>query len=479
MSEYLHRIDTEELPSQVVTPAEADAGLQVIFGLAPVNMVDDPAVNKPVIAYSYTEAVAAMGFCYDFGNYTISQAIDANFNVFSNAPLVMVNVLDPKKHVKDLSVENVLVASGVATVKEIGILKAGLTVQNGNGGAELTAGTDYVLSFSAEGYLEIALTSSEITKVNVSGKQLDPNKVTKNDIIGGYNVSTGESTGLEVLSQVYPRLGVVPGIVLAPHWSKDSEIAAVMAAKTKEINGIFEAMFVVDLDTSVYKTYTAAAGARDEMGITSRDGVMVWLKQKLGTKVYDGSVIWAAATCATDSENEDIPKKSPSNIASNMSAAVLEDGTEVYLDNPQGAVLNAAGIVTFINSNGWKVWGNNTTAFPGTTAPEDRWISCRRMMNWYRAHFILTFGEKVDDPTNYRLVEAVVDTENQYLNSLTTNGHIAGGKITFRESDNPISQILDGQMVFYTTIAFWTPAEHITNKIEFDPALIQSALQQG
>lgn len=477
MSDYLHRIDTEELPSQVVTPAESDAGLQVIFGLAPVNMVDDPAINKPVIAYSYAEAVAAMGFCYDFAKYTIAQAIDANFNVFSNAPIIMVNVLDPKKHIKEYSGQDILVAAGVATVPEIGILKEGLTVQNGNGGAAMTEGTDYVLSFSTEGYLEITLTSSEITKINVSGNQLDPDKVTKNDIIGGYNVSTGAPTGLEVLSQVYPRLGVVPGIVLAPNWSKDPEVAAAMAAKTREINGIFEAMFAVDLDTSLYTTYTTAAGARDAMGITSRDGVMVWLKQKLGTKVYDGSVIWAAATCATDSENSDIPKKSPSNIASNMAAAVLEDGTEVYLDNTQGAVLNAAGIVTFINDNGWKVWGNNTAAFPGSKDPKERWISCRRMMNWYRAHFILTFGEKVDDPTDYRLIEAVVDSENQYLNSLTTNGHIAGGKIYFREEDNPISQIVDGQIVFYTAIAFWTPAEHITNKIEFDPSLIQSALQ--
>ncbi|MDD3251765.1 MAG: phage tail sheath family protein [Lachnospiraceae bacterium] len=477
MAEYFHRIDAEELPSQVTTPAEADAGLQVIVGLAPVNMVDDPAVNKPVMARSYAEAVAAMGFCYDFENYTISQAIDANFNVFSNAPIIFINVLDPKKHVKDYTKSGALVASGIATIEEVGIMKTGLTVRNGS--ATLNENEDYVLGFSTLGYLEITFTSSSVTNVDVTGKQLDPSKITKTDIIGGYNVSTGEATGIEALSQVYPRLGVVPGILLAPRWSRDPEVAAVMAAKTKEINGLFEAVFAVDIDTSVYKTYTAAAGARDAMGITSQDGIMIWLKQKLGTKVYDGSVIWAAATCATDSENDDVPKKSPSNIASNMAAAVLEDGTEVYLDNTQAAVLNAAGIVTFLNDNGWKVWGNNTTAFPGATAPEERWISCRRMMNWYKAHFILTFGNKVDDPTDYRLIEAVTDAENQYLNSLSTNGHIAGGKIYFRESDNPIDQILDGQIIFYTAIAFWTPAEHITNKIEFDPSLIQSALQKA
>lgn len=474
---YLHRIDTEEVASQVVTPQEADAGLQVIFGLAPVNMSDNPTVNTPVLVSSYAEAVAAFGFCYDFENYTISQAIDANFNVFSNAPLVIVNVLDPAKHTKSYENSEVLVVSGVATVEDVGILKDGLAVKNGS--AALTESTDYILGFSTEGYLEITLTDASITSVAVSGKQLDPSQITKTDIIGGYNVSTGAYTGLEALTLVYPKLGVVPGIVLAPEWSKDPEVAAAMAAKTKEINGVFEAMFAVDLDTDKYKTYTAAAGARDDMAITSRDGVIVWPKKKLGTKVYDGSVVWAAATCATDGDNSNVPKKSPSNVATNMSAAILADGTEVYLDNTQAAVLNAAGIVTFINDNGWKVWGNNTAAYPGTTTTEDRWIACRRMMNWYRAHFILTFNANVDDPTNYRLIEAVVDAENQYLNSLTTAGHIAGGNISFREDDNPIEQILDGWIIFYTNIAFWTPAEHITNKIAFDPTLIQNALQQG
>lgn len=100
-------------------------------------------------------------------------------------------------------------------------------------------------------------------------------------------------------------------------------------------------------------------------------------------------------------------------------------------------------------------------------------------MSWYRNHFILSYKQKVDDPTNYRLIESVVDAENQYLNSLSGTERIAGGEISFSEDDNPVTAILNGQIVFYTKIAFWTPAEHITNQIEFDPSLIQNALGGG
>lgn len=474
---YLHRIDTEERSSAVITPVETDAGLQMIFGLAPVNMVDDPKVNVPVLVRSYAEAVAAFGFCYDFDNYTISQAIDANFNVFQNAPIIFVNVLDPATHKKALAETTVTVASGIAKISEVGILKTGLVVKNGN--STLTAGTDYTVGFSVEGYLEVALTDSTIASVKISGYQLDPSAVTKNDIIGGYTAGTGVRKGLEVISNIYQTLGVFPGIVLAPKWSSDADVAAAMAAKVSSIDGRAEAMCVIDISATTYVTYTAAAGSRDAMGVVSRDAVLVWPKQKLGSKVYHGSVVWAAATVATDAANGNVPMRSPSNVATNMSACILDDGTEVLLNNTEAAVLNAAGIVTFLNDNGWKVWGNNTAAYPGTTVPEDRWIACRRMMNWYRNHFMETYKAKVDDPTSYKKNRAVVDAENQYLNSLASDDKIAGGEVTFSEDENPISQILDGQIVFHTRIAFWTPAEHITNVIEFDPSFIENALFGG
>ena len=97
-------------------------------------------------------------------------------------------------------------------------------------------------------------------------------------------------------------------------------------------------------------------------------------------------------------------------------------------------------------------------------------------MSWYRNHFILTYKNKVDDPASYRLTEALVDSENIYLNSLTATGAIAGGVIAFNEADNPVTSILNGEIHFLTKIAFWTPAEWIENVIEFDPTILQTAL---
>lgn len=477
---YYHRVEGAELDTSMASPVSGTSSLQVVVGLSPVNMTREPAeaVNKPVIAYTYAEAVRQLGYCSDFKHYTLCQSMDASFKVFSVSPVVFINVLDPARHKKEYQMVAVPVVSGIATIQEVGILLEGLTVEAGE--KTLVPEADYVTQFNAKGGLEITLLATEnttgVAELKVSGAQLDPEKVTKEDIIGGYNAVTGEETGLELIRQVYPRFGIVPGVIVAPGWSKIPEVAAVLAAKCEGLNGVFTCECAVDLDTETNTIYSSLKEGKEAMGFASRHGILLWPKVKLGEAVYDYSAVWAAMTAYTDAENHDVPKRSPSNVLIRMGAAVLEDGTEVVLDTSQAELVNSYGIVTAVNDNGWRAWGNNTAAYPGVTDPKDRWICCRRMMSWYRNRFILSYKEKVDSPMDPRLIESLVDAENQYLNSLTNTGDIAGGEIRYNEEDNSMEAILNGKIVFYTKIAFWIPAEYILNNIEFDPTILQSAL---
>lgn len=478
---YNHRIATQEIDTQLTIPVQGTAGLQVAIGIAPINLAEDPeaVTNVPVIAYDFAEAERKLGYSDDFVQYTLCQVMDASFRIFSVAPVVFINVLDAKKHKKVYTKENIAVINRKASIGDTGILIKTLKVK-GQNDSVLSADVDYIAGFNKAGGIEITFLTTDntasINEIKVEGDQIDPSMVTEEDIIGGYDAATGKETGLEVIRQVYPKLGFTPGIILAPGWSQNATVAAVMCAKTEDINGSFTCETAIDIDTNTVKLYTALKEAKEEMAITNKHAVLLWPKLRAGKKEYAYSAVWAAMTAFNDAQNNDVPMKSPSNKLVNMSAAILEDGTEVMLDTTMAEIVNSYGIVTAINDNGWRSWGNNTAAYPTTTDPKDRWISCRRMMSWYRNHFILTYKAKVDDPTNYRLIDAIVDAENLYLNSLTATGDIAGGIISFNEEENPIESILNGAIVFYTKIAFWTPAEYILNKIEFDPTILQNAL---
>ena len=97
---FFHGVRVKEVPTSILTPVNTTAGLPVVFGTAPVHLTADPAknVNRPVICYSWDEAVTALGYSDDWDAYTLSEVMYAQFKLYGVQPIIFVNVLDPKKH---------------------------------------------------------------------------------------------------------------------------------------------------------------------------------------------------------------------------------------------------------------------------------------------------------------------------------------------------------------------------------------------
>ena len=482
MSNYKHGIETEEMQTPLSTPLEGTAGLQVVFGISPVNLADDPAasLNTPVKIEKFEDAEAVLGYSDDWDTYPMCANMYASFKMFNISPVIYVNVLDPSKHTKDNEETSVEVSNMQAVYNVEGVLLDSITVKKDS--AALTKGTDYIVSM-VDGRPVIALLSggsaAEAESLTISSKSIDPSKVTKTDIIGGYDALTGKETGMECLRQVYVLHQMVPGIILAPGWSHDPEVAAAMQAKTDYLNEVFQTFAAIDIDTDQAKVYTKVEEIKDQTGINSNNAVALWPMVSIDGKKAYYSAVWAAMAAYTDAQNGDRPYKSPSNELIGITATVLQDGTEIRMDTSQAAVLNGAGIVTAINDDGWRSWGNNTACYPTNQDPKDRWICCRRMMIWYRVHFIRQYKSKVDNPYDSVLVDDLVDSENVYLNGLTSSGYIAGGVISYDEAENTTEDIMNGHVTFQTRIAFWTPAEYIKNNIVFDPDILTQAITGG
>lgn len=484
---YKHGVKVLEQPTSLVTPVEGTAGLQVIFGTAPVNLAKDPydATNKLKLVYSFAEASEAVGYCKNFAKYTLCQSIYACFNAFNIAPIVLCNVLDPNNsaHIKALEEASYQVSNGQATINVEGILLDKLVVKKDT--TPLVADTDYVASFDDNGYVLISLidnaTTTTLTSIKASGTVLNPDGVEYTDVIGGYNTSTGVEKGLELARQVYPKFGMTPGLLLAPGWSSNANVASVLNAKCTKINGVFKCECIIDLDSSDdgLKVYSDCKTFKESAGVMGIHQIALWPEVKIGTLQFAYSALYAAMVAYTDASNDDVPNLSPSNILIGATAAVLHDGTEVVLDEEQANFMNGNGIVTVINDLGFKAWGNNTACYPSNTDPKDRWICCRRFFSWWGNSFILTYKSKVDDNANYRLIESVCDSENIRGNSYEDQGKCAGASISFNEDENPITEILNGHIQFHQKLAPYTPAECITVLLEFDPTILQAKLSGG
>ena len=128
---YQHGVRVLEQATSIVAPILGTAGLQVVFGTAPINLADDPykVTNTPLIAYSWAEAVKQLGYSADYKNYTLCEAMYASFQLIGVAPVIFINVLDPKKHKKKNEAATVPVEEMEAVVPITGILKDTVTVK--------------------------------------------------------------------------------------------------------------------------------------------------------------------------------------------------------------------------------------------------------------------------------------------------------------------------------------------------------------
>jgi uncharacterized protein len=488
---YQHGVYIQEQATSVIAPITADSAVQFIVGTAPVNLLDDPAgaVNVPILANSFADCVDQLGYSDTFSKFSLCESMDASFRVFNVAPLVFINVLNPAVHFTAVVAASHNIASGKITLATEGILQdTNFVVKKADGtGNAYIKNTDYSLAFDSNGYTVLTVLPSpgtipgDATALQIAYNMLNPSAVTAADIIGGVDSITGKSTGLQAVKYLQPTFSFTPGLILCPGWSQKPNVAAAMTAVSTGINGVFKADVLKDIDTAAGQVlhYTDVNAWKNSNSYTDIRDIVCWPMVQVGTKLYHMSAMLAALLAYTDASNDNVPYVSPSNKSFKITGTCLADGTEVFLDLLSANILNGQGIITAVNINGWKCWGNRTGAYPGESDPKDTWIPVRRMFDWWGNSFILTYFQKVDNPMNIRLIESIVDSENIRANGYKNRFELADARIEFNLDENPTTSLINGQITFHQYLTPYPPAETITDILEFDSTALTTALGGG
>lgn len=485
---YNHGVKISEVATSLVPPVTVSAGIPFIVGTSPINMTDTTNVNRPMLFYSYDEAVAACGYVpakldsvsgVKHFEYSISEFLQSQFGLFGVGPVIVVNVLDPSKHKKTAATTSVTLdaKTGSATIAETGILPESVVI-TGSGSA-YSQGTDYVLTFDVDGYLVVtsktdvdgAYLMTTGVALTLDAEKVDPTMVTSDDVVGGVDVN-GNKTGFELIDECFPRFRLVPGLLLAPGFSSDPTLAAVMAAKAGNINQHFSAISLIDVPSTV-KQYSDVAEWKNTNNVVDTRQIVCWPQLLLDDTLYHMSTQLTGLMGQVDGDNGDVPFVSPSNKNFQATATVLSDGTQVWIAPDIGAYLNSQGVVTALNMiGGWKAWGNRTAAYPGVTDVKDAFIALRRMFGWIGNTLVQSFWQSIDAPLNRRQIDTIIDSANIWLNGLTARGYILGGRVEFLETENPTTDLMDGIARFHVYVTPPSPNREIDFILEYDPAYI-------
>lgn len=486
MSKYKHGIATSREKTQSVKPELCNELVQCAIGTAPINTLKDPyaAVNVPILITEREEAEDVLGSTDEIERYTLMHSVYATFDKHAVSPLVVINVLDPNnpKHVEAAANEKLTVSKNMALIPESGILLDKLVVSDDT--KTYKNEEDYVASFNALGQVVISLTKEgELygkDSLTVSYSRLNPDGVTQEDIIGGVDENRVK-TGTELLDEVYPVTGVIPGIVTAPVYSKYPAVAVALEAKVQKMYGMFNGIAFVDLDSSEdgAKTFDKVEKVKEEKVPVSRWVVPFYPSVKVDGYVLSMSAFASALLQSVTAANDGIPSESIDNMGLKVDGICTEDGTAVVMTQDEvNDYLNRCGVVGAIKLPSWNAWGNNTAAYPKSEDPIDRWIKSVTMLNYLENRFKSDYLSKVGRNANYKLIESVVTEYNMTLNALCPD-HLAGAEIVFDRKENPLEQIMGGHLVFHTRYADYAPAEYIENTFAYDISLLEKALEGG
>lgn len=204
---------------------------------------------------------------------------------------------------------------------------------------------------------------------------------------------------------------------------------------------------------------------------------------KSGVAVTDGvSISGAAAVLGSVACVADDGKWKAASAVSDASAFVVsyEEPRESPLFQSRDEVntyLGANGIIGALNTaDGWVLWGNSTTCFPGNNDVKDYMLAIRRMFNYTQNLFQVFAQPRIDNPLNRRQLEGVVNAFNQILASLQGFGALNAASVEIDDERNTTEQMIRGIVYFRIRIAPPPPMQEINGVFEFDVQGFEASL---
>lgn len=313
----------------------------------------------------------------------------------------------------------------------------------------------------------------------------DPDKhetvsdVTKGDIMGEINPTTGKRTGLKAFEDCYTLLGYYPKTIIAPVYSED--FAVVSAIKT--ICDKIRAIGLVDapVGTTVQEAITGRGPeGKINFNISSDRIILCYPHLKVYDSKTDSNVLEPySQRLAGVIAAKDIDKGyhwSPSNTTINGIIGVEKQLTSM-INDPSSEVntLNEAGIFTIFNSygSGFRTWGNRSSAFPSSTHVTN-FINVRRTADILHESVEYSMLQFIDFPIDDGLIDSINESVNAFIRTLIGRGALIDGKCSYNPDKNPVTEIANGHLVFDVEFMPPTPAERITFESFIDIELLKS-----
>lgn len=469
---YQHGINTYEILGGPRPVKGSKSGVIGLVGTAPMG-----PVNKLVLVNS--ETLAAQ-FGPELEGFTLPQALRAiaDHGVMS---VVVINVLDPTKHLSRVVDETVNPNGGVKLAHS---MVSEVVVKNTTGTVTYTAGKDYQIDTQTGQLSRLATGGIMVSdSVKVAYAYLDPSKVTAADILGAVSAS-GRRSGILALEDAFSELGFEAKILIAPVYCTQLSVTAALSAMADKLDA------VAYVDAPIGISVQQAIAGRGPNGTinfnTSSSRVRLCYPH---LKVYDPvtntdrleplSVRAAALRAKVDSDEGYWVSSSNHEI---KGVTGLERPISARIDDAtcDANLLNEVGITTVFNGfgTGIRLWGNRSAAFPTLTHMAS-FENVRRTADIFNESLRMTSLQYVDRNIDPALIDSILATAEGYARTMVGEGALSGFKVWYDPARNTETELSAGHVRVSYKITPSVPMEWLTYEAEITSEYLMNIKSGG
>ncbi len=247
----------------------------------------------------------------------------------------------------------------------------------------------------------------------------------------------GRYTGLQALLAAQAQLGVKPRILGAP--GLDSEpVADALVSVAQKLRGFGYAAAHGE-DVSGATAYRDLFGARELMLLWPN-----WKKFDVNAAgIVEAPAVAYAMGLRARIDQEYGWHKTLSNVAINGVQGISRDvHWDLQSPDTDAGLLNAAGVTTLIQSNGYRFWGSRTTSSEELFAFESATRTAQVLADTMAEGHMWA----VDKPLHPSLVKDILEGINAKFRELKSGGYILDGKAWYDEDINTTATLKVGKL---------------------------------
>lgn len=255
-------------------------------------------------------------------------------------------------------------------------------------------------------------------------------------------------TGAQALLVAEAQTGLRPRIIAAPGLDSQAVTTALVVI-AKNLRGMVYAA-AQGADIAAASTYRENFGDRELM--------LLWPNW---TNSFSGDAVARAAGLRAAIDESQGWHKTLSNVPVGGVTGISKDVYfDIQDDSTDAAALNAAQVTTLIRTNGFRYWGNRTTA--PDDAPEWSFESAVRTSQVLQDEISAGLLWAIDKPLTKSLITDILETINARFRSLIAQGRIIGGRAWYDPALNSASDLAAGKLTIDYDFTPAAPLEGLT-----------------